>query len=87
VEAALVMRAAAAYSTTIKNTSDIIRSSLRLKDLADDMDELPELVVTELSQDEIAALRREPGADASLAAEDVAELIDDDYEIVEELSA
>ncbi|MDB5935022.1 MAG: hypothetical protein JWQ01_2366 [Massilia sp.] len=80
------MRAAAAYSTTIKNTSDIIRRSLRLKDLADDMDELPELVVTELSQDEIAALRREPDAEAALV-EDVTELTDDDYEIVEELLA
>ncbi len=44
-DAVQVMRAAAAYSTTIKNTSDIIRHSLRLKDLADDMDELPKLVV------------------------------------------
>lgn len=56
-DAVQVMRAAAAYSTTIKNTSDIIRRSLRLKDLADDMDELPELVVSELTQDEIAELR------------------------------
>ncbi|MGZ8288201.1 MAG: hypothetical protein ACXW2U_07225 [Telluria sp.] len=85
-EAALVMRAAAAYSTTIKNTSDIIRHSLRLKDLADDMDELPELVVTELSQDEIAELRRQPDADAVLAV-DVTELDFDDNDIVEELPA
>jgi AraC-like DNA-binding protein len=68
-DAVQVMRAAAAYSTTIKNTSDIIRQSLRLKDLADDLDELPELIMTELSQEEIAALRRQPDADAALGAE------------------
>jgi AraC-like DNA-binding protein len=85
-EAALVMRAAAAYSTTIKNTSDIIRHSLRLKDSADDMDELPELVVSELSQVEIAELRRQPDTDAALAA-DLAELIEDDNDIIEELPA
>ncbi|PKV46766.1 hypothetical protein CLU92_4196 [Janthinobacterium sp. 61] len=85
-DAVQVMRAAAAYSTTIKNTSDIIRHSLRLKDLADDMDELPELVVTELSQAEIAELRRQPDADAELAV-DVTELDANDNAIVEELPA
>ncbi len=54
-DAVQVMRAVT-YSTTIKNTSDIIRHRLRLKDLADDMDELPELVVAELSQGKIVAL-------------------------------
>jgi len=58
-EAALVMRAAAAYSTTMKNTSDVIRRSLRMKDVSDDMDELPELVVAELTGDEIAELRKQ----------------------------
>lgn len=85
-DAVQVMRAAAAYSTTIKNTSDIIRHSLRLKDLADDLDELPELVVTELSQVEIAELRRQPDASAELAADDT-ELDVEDNDIVEELSA
>lgn len=85
-EAALVMRAAAAYSTTIKNTSDIIRHSLRLKDLADDMDELPELVVTELSQAEIAELRRQPEAD-SAPLEDVAEVTEGSNDIIEEMPA
>jgi AraC-like DNA-binding protein len=85
-EAALVMRAAAAYSTTIKNTSDIIRRSLRLRDLADDMDELPQLVVTELSQDEIAELRYLPDTEVALAA-NVVELIEDDNDIIEELPA
>jgi AraC-like DNA-binding protein len=85
-DAVQVMRAAAAYSTTIKNTSDIIRHSLRLKDLADDMDELPELVVTELSQEEIAELRRQPDSDSALDA-DVAELTEEENCIVEELPA
>jgi hypothetical protein len=57
-DAALVMRAAAAYSTAIKNTSDTIRRSLRLDKLADDSrDELPELVIRELTPVEILALR------------------------------
>ena len=81
-----VMRAAAAYSTTIKNTSDIIRHSLRLKDLADDLDHLPELVVTELSQEEIAELRRQSGPD-ELPVSDDAELDDDHNDIIEELPA
>lgn len=84
IEAALVMRAAAAYSTTMKNTSEVIRRSLRMKDVGDDMDELPELVVTELSHDEIAELRRQPDADAESMA-DIAELTEDDNGIVEEL--
>lgn len=85
-EAALVMRAAAAYSTTIKNTSDIIRHSLRLKDMADDMDELPELVVTELSQEEIVALRRQPDLDVADVGEE-SESVEDDNDIIEELPA
>lgn len=85
-DAVQVMRAAAAYSTTIKNTSDIIRHSLRLKDLADDIDDLPELVVTELSQDEIAELRREVDADVDLSTE-AAEFPEDHDDIVEELPA
>lgn len=57
VEAALVMRAAAAYSTAIKNTSDIIRRSLRLEERDETSDELPELIVLELTQEEIERLR------------------------------
>lgn len=83
-EAALVMRAAAAYSTTIKNTSDIIRQSLRLKDLADDLDELPELVVTELSQGEIAELRRLPDADSTHESDDIG-VIEGDNDVIEEV--
>jgi AraC-like DNA-binding protein len=57
-EAALVMRAAAAYSTAIKNTSDIIRRSLRLEYRDDVSDELPELVVCELTQAEVEHMRK-----------------------------
>lgn len=85
-EAALVMRAAAAYSTTIKNTSEIIRHSLRLKDLGDDLEDLPELVVSELTQNEIAELRRQPDPEV-VAVADVPEPNDDDNEIIEELPA
>lgn len=57
-EAVLVMRAAAAYSTAIKNTSDMLRHSLRIEKSIDDTGkELPELVIKELTNDEIDELR------------------------------
>jgi AraC-like DNA-binding protein len=56
-EAALVMRAAAAYSTAIKNTSDIIRRGLRVEHRDGVADDLPELVVSELTQAEIEHMR------------------------------
>lgn len=62
-EAALVMRAAAAYSTALKNTSDVIRHGLPVEKAVDSADDLPELVVTELTKEDIAVLRRERIAD------------------------
>lgn len=57
-EAVLVMRAAAAYSTAIKNTSDMMRHSLRIEKSIDDTDkELPELVIKELTSEEIDEMR------------------------------
>ena len=57
-EAVLVMRSAAAYSTALKNTSDIIRQSLRLERFRDDLGEqMPELVVRELTEEQITELR------------------------------
>lgn len=70
-DAVQVMRAAAAYSTAIKNTSDIIRRSLRLEDRDDAADELPELVVTELTHSEIEQLRSEEPEDDQAPVEDV----------------
>lgn len=62
-EAALVMRAAAAYSTAIKNTSDMLRHSLRVEKAIEDTDkELPELIVTELTSEEIEVLREQQEA-------------------------
>lgn len=58
-EAVLVNRAAAAYSTTIKNTSDLIRHSLRLDALTESSDELPELTIQELSQADVERIQRE----------------------------
>lgn len=63
VEAALVMRAAAAYSTVMTNTSDIIRQSLRLEQRDDTSDDLPELVVSELTQAEVEHMRRKEDED------------------------
>jgi predicted protein tyrosine phosphatase len=57
-DAALVMRAAAAYSTAIKSTSDIVRQSSRLDRFRDDPgEEMLELVVRELTQEDIAQMR------------------------------
>jgi AraC-like DNA-binding protein len=58
-EAVQVNRAAAAYSTTIKNTSDLIRHSLRVEALSESSDELPELTIQELSQADIERIQRE----------------------------
>lgn len=58
-EAVLVMRAAAAYSTAIKNTSDMMRHTLRIEKSIDDADkDLPELLIKELTSEEIEAMRR-----------------------------
>jgi AraC-like DNA-binding protein len=57
-DAVLVMRGAAAYSTAVKNTSDIIRHGLRLERFRDDQgEEMPELVVRELTEEQITELR------------------------------
>jgi hypothetical protein len=59
------MRASAAYSTAIKNTSDMLRHSLRTDKALDAQDnaELPELHIVEIAAEE--ALRmRESDADA-----------------------
>ena len=58
-EAMLVMRAAAAYSTVIKNTSDTIRHSLGLDKLVDDVGDLPKLVIEEITNEKAVAMRGE----------------------------
>lgn len=59
-DAVLVMRAAAAYSTAIKNTSDMLRHTLQIDRTIDDTNnELPELIIRELTQEDIAKLRAE----------------------------
>lgn len=52
-EAVLVMRAAAAYSTTLKNTSDTTRHALGVDKLVDEFEALPELIITELTNEQI----------------------------------
>jgi AraC-like DNA-binding protein len=57
-DAVLVMRASAAYSTAIKNTSDMLRHTLRVDRVVEGSNEdMPELTVRELTKDEINALR------------------------------
>lgn len=60
-EAALLLRGAAAYSTALKNTSDMLRKSLRV-DRAMEFErpeDLPELVVRMITDEEAEAIRRE----------------------------
>lgn len=64
-EAILVMRAAAAYSTAIKNTSDMLRHTLRVDESLDDADDdFPELVIKELTAEQIAELRAAGAAES-----------------------
>lgn len=58
-EAVLVMRGAAAYSTAFKNTSDTIRHSLGTDKLVDEASELPELIITELTNEQIKEIANE----------------------------
>jgi lambda repressor-like predicted transcriptional regulator len=64
-EAALLMRAAAAYSTAIKNTSDMLRHSLRAERAFDahETTELPELVIREVTDEEAARIRQDDPGD------------------------
>ena len=67
-EAALLLRAAAAYSTALKNTSDTLRHSLRIERTIDDAaGELPELVISELTQDDIASMKAKQAEEEALS--------------------
>jgi hypothetical protein len=59
-EAALVMRAAAAYSTVLKNTSDMLRHVMPLERATEQVMEQdrPELTIRELSLEEAVAMRK-----------------------------
>jgi predicted transcriptional regulator len=65
-EAVLVMRAAAAYSTALKNTSDTIRKSLGPDKALDEVQELPELIVRELTATEVMSI-----VEANLVDDDI----------------
>lgn len=58
-EAAVVMRAAAAYSTALKNTSDTLRRGMRTDRVLDrsELDRIPSLVVREVSDEEARGIR------------------------------
>jgi hypothetical protein len=72
-DAVLVYRAAAAYSTALKNTSDMLRHSLRIDRLDDtDDEELPTLVVKVLTDDDVARIR-----ESQRAGTDNLDVIDD----------
>jgi len=67
-EAALLMRAAAAYSTALKNTSDTLRRSLRIeRTIDDDVGELPELVISELTPEDIARMKANQAEEEALS--------------------
>lgn len=62
-EAAQVMRALAAHSTVLKNTSDMVRHSLQLEKRDNALVELPELIISELTTEEVDRIRRDQGND------------------------
>lgn len=62
-DAVLVMRAVAAASTALKNTSDMLRHSLGVDKVADDTAEIPDLNVTELTSEQIEEVISKQKAD------------------------
>lgn len=78
------IKVADALLSSVNSQAVILRHSLRLKDLDGDLDELPELVVTELTQHEIAELHHLPDSDLSPAS-GLAEPSADCSGIIEEL--
>jgi lambda repressor-like predicted transcriptional regulator len=60
-EAALAMRALVAYSTLIKNTSDTLRNDLRMSGASIESmaDDLPDLVIREMTKEDIEAVKKE----------------------------
>jgi len=67
-EAVLVMRAAAAYSTALKNTSDMLRHSMRSEKALDRVtaDELPILIVEVIKPEQALAMRNASSLDDDL---------------------
>jgi len=57
LEATMVMRGAAAYSTALKNTSDTLRHSFGIDKIKDEDGELPELHVKELTNEQARGLQ------------------------------
>jgi hypothetical protein len=51
-----VLRGAAAYSTAVKNTSDTIRKSLGFNNVEEEAEELPELIIREITAEEAKAI-------------------------------
>ena len=69
-ESVLVMRAAAAYSTAIKNTSDTLRQTLRIERTIDvSTDVLPELFIHEMSQADVIDMKNKSLEEAALLAD------------------
>lgn len=62
-EAVKATRSLAAYSTALKNTSDMVRHGLRLDDIAATTDDMPELVIRELTQSDIEQMQRNRKSD------------------------
>lgn len=62
-DAALVMRALAAASTALKNTSDMLRHSIGMDRITDDAGAIPDLNVTELTNEQIEEIMKDEKAD------------------------
>lgn len=81
-EAVLVMRGVAAYSTAFKNTSDTIRHALGVDKLVDETDDLPELIIRELTSIEIHQLIKQQ--EEEYGAQKVELVEETEIEIIEE---
>lgn len=71
-EAALLMRAATASSTALKNSSDMLRHSLRTTDQAldaQDAQDLPELIVREISDAEARQMQQQHASEDQVLAD------------------
>lgn len=71
-EAAILMRAAAAFSTALKNTSDMLRHSLGYDSTRDELgeDQLPTLTVQEVSGEQAEAMRNRSCAEENPLQDD-----------------
>jgi len=83
-DAAITLRALAAYAVILKNTSDVVRRSMRLDrdGLYEDMELLPELPITAMTDDEVEKVRREAAGRLGMSEEELETMAEEDDAVV-----